>query len=112
MGHAESLDSLQGNSWFSNCVPAQTAYQIKLHTSPCFVLTTAASLQVFHMVGSPTEMFSPNIAWRTARQWALRKARALQGGSGGGGGGGTPVPAAATGNTSVTTAAAAAHVVR
>ena len=68
------------------------------------------------MVGSPAEMFSPNIAWRTARQWALRKARALQGGGGGGGGGGsgggTPAPAAATGDVAVTTAAAAAHVVR
>jgi hypothetical protein len=69
--------------------------------------------QVFHMMGPPTELFSPNIAWRTARQWALRKARALQGGgdssSGGGGGSGTGLSIAAPGDAAVTTAAAAAQ---
>lgn len=69
------------------------------------------------MVGSPTEMFSPNIAWRTARQWALRKVRALQGKSSGGGGGtgggsGTGLSVGPPGDAAVTTAAAAAQVVR
>ena len=67
------------------------------------------------MVGSPTEMFSPNIAWRTARQWALRKLRALQGKSGGGGAGGgsgTGLSVGPPGDAAVTTAAAAAQVVR
>ena len=68
------------------------------------------------MVGSPTEMFSPNIAWRTARQWALRKLRALQGkssgGGGAGGGTGTGLSVGPPGDAAVTAAAAAAQVVR
>lgn len=62
------------------------------------------------MVGSPAEMFSPGMAWRTGRQWALRKARALQGGRSGGGGGGTGLPAPAS--MAVETAAAAAQGAR